>query len=886
MTLAAGTTLGPYQIVAPIGAGGMGEVYRARDTKLGREVAIKVLPPALSNHADRLARFEREARVLATLNHPHIAAIYGLEERAIVMELVQGPTLADRLSAGRLPVEEALAIARQIAAALEAAHEKGIVHRDLKPANIKAPAEGPVKVLDFGLATAVQSQDGEVWDSANSPTMTMSGTQAGVILGTAAYMSPEQASGKTVDKRADIWSFGVVLWELLTGRQLFGSGETVSHTLADVLRAPITFSGLPAETPASVRELLRRCLDRDATTRLRDIGEARIVLGQPAGLSATAEPATRRASRSLWLWALLALMAAIAATVSIVHFREETPTLDLIRFAVYPPENTNLQAITQLSPDGRMLAFNTIDKDGRARLWIQPLDSLQARLIAEIGDSSSPFWSPDSKSLAYAVDGKLKKVDAASGTSTNLCDYEGAFRGGAWNREGIIIFGSSLSGLMRVSQAGGDPQPVTQLDKSRGEVGHMRPFFLPDGRHFLYYRLTANTGRSDNIFLGSLNDRPDEQSVMPLIKSDALAQYAPSSNGGSGHVLFVRDNTLLAQPFDMSTLNVFGEAVPITDGINNSVSFASFSVSGNGRLAYRMGVASRRQLTWLDRKGNAVGVVGKQQRLGYNQVSLSPDSRHAMAVSDGDIWVFELVRDSSSRLSSPEPDRSVIWSPDSQRLLFRSGLPGAVAMHIQNANGAAAAEKVPNVPSTGMDPTSWSQEGFVLCTVFDPMTLGDVWVMPSAEGKPDPGKAEPFLNGTANEGQAQFSPNGLWVAYSSNESGTLEVYVRSFPDGNIKKKISEGGGGEPRWNANSKEIFYRSAQSIMAVPVKISPGDLQPGNPVKLFDAPAFSAAVGTTTNPAWDVHPDGNRFLFPLGQTDSREPITVLLNWQLLLQR
>ena len=874
----------------------MGEVYRARDTKLDRDVAIKVLPAALAQHPDRLARFEREAKVLAALNHPNIAAIYGLEDRAIVMELVEGPTLADRIATGALPLDESLKIAAQIADALEAAHEKVVVHRDLKPANVKVRHDGTVKVLDFGLATALQSSTREAGSGANSPTLTMGATEVGVIMGTASYMSPEQAAGKPVDRRADIWSFGVVLWEMLTGTRLF-DGESVSHTLADVLRAGIDFVKLPVSTPSTIRELLKRCLDRDLKTRLRDIGEARIAIqkylanpvDEATGVTETIAGPSR--PRFGMVTAAVAVVATLAlAAVSVIHFREQPPPAELVRFQVAMPENTTLNAWVPLSPDGRMAAFIAEDRDGRRRIWVRPLDVLQARPIAEVGGNALPFWSPDSRSLAYYAGGKLKKVDFAGGPPVNLCDISFTFRGGAWSPEGVIIYGASTTGLWRVSQSGGVPAALTILDGPHGEANHDHPFFLPDGRHFLYLRRSGAAER-EGIYIGSLDNVPEKQPSQRLLAASSQAEYAASPGAASGHLLFLRDNTLMAQPFDPAKLVLSGDPVPVADPLFINGDYAYFSSSA-GRslnptaLSYLTGTAAQAQLTWLDRAGKTLGKPGEP--ILSSEVAISPDGSQAAMVRNGDIWVLEFARNSSSRLTSdPAAELAPIWSPDGKRVVFSSARVGAEGLSVKAANGATPEEQV--LKSSGsVTPTSWSRDGkFLLYTSIDSKTKTDIWMMPApgSSSSSDGDKPKPFLQTADSEGQAQFSPDGKWVVYASTESGTGEIYVRSFPDAGNKVKISTGGGVEPCWSADGKEIFYRNNRQVMAVPVTAG-SIIHPGSPKVLFEV-TLRGAGAMERHPNWIVSPDGKRFLAQVtGEANNSEPITVLLNWQAGLKR
>ena len=567
MPLSAGTHLGPYEILVLIGAGGMGEVYKATDTRLRREVAVKVSAERFSD------RFEREARAVAALNHPNICTLFDVGPNYLVMELVEGDTLAERISLGAIPLEEALTIARQIADALEAAHEKSITHRDLKPANIKIKPDGMVKVLDFGLAKIAAASAPQ---RADSPTLTLGMTEAGMIMGTAGYMAPEQAKGKPVDKRADIFAFGVVLYELLVGSRLF-DGETVSETLASVIKEEPRLERVPER----VRRLLGRCLEKDPKKRLRDIGDAWELLDAVE----TPPPAHVGNLRHGWLWpAIAALFVVTTAVLSFLHFREQPPAAPgTLRFQIFAPEKTTLGNYLNLSPDGRKLAFTTLDASGVFRPWVRFLDSLEARPVAENATNSIPFWSPDSRFVAFQMQGKLRKVDAAGGPSVALCDTPAAvFRGGAWSRDGVILFGGGDGGLSRVSAEGGVPAPVTTLDLARHESFHGYPSFLPDGRHFLYLRSSSQAEES-GVYLGSLDAKPEQQNSKRLLNTPFGAVFAASTGAGPGHVLFLRENTLMAQPFDTNRLELAGEAVPIAEQVGSlQGSYGYFSASATG----------------------------------------------------------------------------------------------------------------------------------------------------------------------------------------------------------------------------------------------------------------------------------------------------------------
>ena len=761
MTLQSGTRLGPYEVLSPLGAGGMGEVYRARDTRLDRDVAIKVLPEAFAADADRLARFEREAKTLASLNHVNIAIVHGLEQaghvRALVMELVEGEELSAHIARGPMPLAEAMPIAKQIAAALDAAHGQGIIHRDLKPANIKVRADGTVKVLDFGLAKLTEHAEtigAGRGSSSQSPTLTSPAamTRLGVILGTAAYMAPEQARGQVVDKRGDIWAFGVVLHEMLTGRRLFNE-ETVSDTLAAVLKETPDLEGVPAKA----RPLLRRCLEKDPARRLRDIGDAMALL-EDAPHAVTATPSVRR---SAWMWPGAAALLGLALTaLAIVHYRERPPTPPApTRFQIPPPEKVSLRADSPfaVSPDGRKFVFGAAGSDNVIRLWLRSLDSLETRPLAgtEInGVVPPPFWSPDSRFVAFDDGaGRLKKIDITGGPAQTICDVPtGIFVGGSWNDDGVIIFAMGYVGVMRVSAAGGVASPVTKVDASRREVTQVFPFFLPDGRHFLYYRF-SNGPEGSGLYAGSLDVKPDEQSSAKLLTSTAgMVVFVPSdsaSAAGRGQLLFRNEGTLMAQPFDDRTLVLSGEPVPVAAQLGSFLANGFFSASNNDVLVYRTGGAARQnsQPTWFDRHGTRLGNSGEPGN--YLSLTLSPDAARAAAVRLDvqtviqDLWLLDFAPGTSTRLTfGPSFVTSPVWSPDGSRVVF--GLSpdgGPFNLYQKPVNGAKEEEIL--LKSTGTKtPTNWSRDGrFLLYTEVDPKTKNDVWLL-SFDGR----KPTPFLN--------------------------------------------------------------------------------------------------------------------------------------------
>jgi eukaryotic-like serine/threonine-protein kinase len=873
MPLAVGDKLGPYEIAAPIGAGGMGEVFRARDTRLGRDVAIKVSNARFSE------RFEREARAVAALNHPNICTLYDVGPNYLVMELVEGPTLGERIKQGAIPLEESLRIARQVADALEAAHDKGIVHRDLKPGNIKIKPDGTVKVLDFGLAKVGGTPAASV---ENSPTLSMTATQAGVILGTAGYMSPEQARGKTVDKRADIWAFGVVLYEMLTGRHLF-EGEDVGEILAAVIKEEPNLEVVPA----SVRRLLRLCLQKDPKQRLHDIADAWLLLEETPVGGGLVRLGGGRARLLPWIAATMLGVAALA--LGFVHFREKPQVAAPVRFQIPMPEKVNLGGGGfSLSPDGRLLVFTAVGSDGTRRLFVRALDSLEARPLpgTEGAGLYPPFWSPDSKFVGFSLGNKYMKVDVSGGPPQTLCELPGNLGGSAWNRDGVILIGANPGGLWQVPEAGGVPSMVTAVDPARQEQFHGRPSFLPDGRHFLYIRTSANPEYS-GIYIGSLDIKPQDQDRKRLLPGRLGVLYVPSSDPASGHVLFLREATLMAQPFDTRKLELTAQPVPVAEQVgNNGAITAFFWASDNGTLAYRGGGQVNRQFTWLDRSGNVSSRVGDPGP--HGDLALSPDGTRVASFrgdQQADIWLYEFARGVSTRFTfAASVERYPLWSPDGSRLVFSSNRGGHYDLYQKASNGTGEDELLFK-SDQDKQPTSWSRDGrFLLFNSLDPKTTSDIWVLP-LEGDRKP---VPFLHTEFIEAQAAFSPDGRWVAYASLESGGPEVYVRPFsPPGAAgstsvsgKWQISKAGGVNPRWRGDGKELFYSTQDGrVMAVEVTANPS-FQAGIPQPLFNVAPNASNLQVT--------PDGKRFLIaaPPQQTNAEVPITVLLNWPALLKK
>jgi len=879
-----------YRVTAKLGEGGMGVVWRATDTKLARAVAIKVLPEAFAADSDRLARFTREAQVLASLNHPNIATIYGVEERALVMELAEGPTLADRIAAGDLPAGEALSIAGQIAEALEYAHERGVIHRDLKPANIKITPEGRVKVLDFGLAKAVAG-DAPAGTPVSSPTLTMQATQLGVIVGTAAYMAPEQARGLPVDKRADIWAFGAVVYEMLTGRRMF-EGQTTSDTLAAVLRAEVDWAALPEGLPFNIPILLRRCVERDIRKRLRDIGDARLELEQPAAPpTGRATPVAPRRWAAL-PWSAAGVFALAAAGLIALPFHKAATPAPLMRFDIPAPPQSRFSNWLALSPDGRHLAFSATGADNVTRLWLRSLDSLSSRPLAgtEGVTSTSVFWSFDSRFVVFQLAEKIKKIDIAGGPPQTLCDAPPTMLGGAWNADGVILFGSNSGPLMRVSSAGGTATPVTRMEASLGHPYHSDPVFLSDGKHFLYFRHSPEP-ENQGVFAGSLDTRPEQQSLTRIQPVDFSPAYAPPREGNSpGHLLFLHDGTLVARAFNERRLTAEGDPIPVAGRVGTVMSRAYFSVSRNGVLVYRSGATAQVQLNWYDRSGHVVSRIGQRDWFlpgEYQDLALSPDgSRLAYsrpsATAGWQIWVLDLSRGTQSRVTFlAEGARSPVWSPDGRVLAFSAMVGGGV--FVQELQEGAKPVQVVGLGAAIAD--SWSPDGRFLLFNQDRNGL-DILAVPDPLLKR--GAAPITVAGTEfSETHAQVAPDSHWVVYDSDETGRQEIYVRSFPPGDGadgKWLVSSNGGTQPRWRADGKELFYVApGNTIMAVDVTTRPV-FRSATPHALF--PSAGLGSGDPRRFQYDVSRDGKRFLM-ISPVEGGTPdaATVVLSWDASLK-
>jgi eukaryotic-like serine/threonine-protein kinase len=888
MALTSGTRLGSYEVVAQIGAGGMGEVYQAHDTKLGRDVAIKVLPEAFAHDPERLSRFQREAKMLAALNHPNIATIYGLEQSGgtsyLVMELVSGETLQARVKRDRaVPVDESLAISKQIAEALEAAHEKGIIHRDLKPANVKVTPEGKVKVLDFGLAKAFAGNEAND-DPSNSPTLSAAATMQGTILGTAAYMSPEQARGKACDKRTDIWAFGCVLYELLTGRQAF-QGETTTEILAAVLRGEPDWQTLPETTPLSIRALLRRCLQKEMNKRARDAGDARIEIEEALAAPVTSELTTAAPTkgfhalgrRGLILSLGIFLFGAVIASLATWNLKPSPPQLVTRTVITLPPGQQlagmeNGPAVT-LSPDGTHLAY-VARLGGTQQIYLRAMDSLEARLIPGTEGGVIPFFSPDGQWLGFFADNKLKKVSVSGGAALTVGDI--VFPVGAnWGSQGMIAFApTQVSPLLQVPDAGGTPQPLTRLEKR--DVGHRWPEFLPGGKAVLF---ATSTGATSQVAVQSLGTGERRN----LVVGGMSPHYAVS-----GHLVYAQGGSLMAAPFDSQRLEVTGAAVPVVEGLLESPvsGHAQYSFSTTGSLVYVPGSvrATQLKLVWVSRNGAEQPLAAPAR--GYMFPRLSPDGRRvALGITEQDsqVWLYDLSRETSTRFTfEGNVNMYPVWTPDGKRIVFASNKEGPRNLFWQLADGSGGLERL-TTSEYLQAPHSWSPDGQLLAFAeLNPTTGVDIWVLRMGDPSPGSGlarKAQPFLRTPFSESAPRFSPDGRWLAYISDESGRYEIYVQPYPGPGGKWQISTEGGTEPMWNPNGRELFYRSGDKMMVVELTTQPG-FAAGTPRMLFEGPYVPTP---TTPPNYDISPDGQRFLM-LKPSESAESaltqIIVVQNW------
>ena len=881
-----GKTLSHYKVLEKIGQGGMGEVYRAEDTNLSREVAIKVLPEQFTKDPQRLARFEREAKLLASLNHPNIAAIYGFEEaddvRFLAMELVPGETLQERVAKGPLPVEEALEVCRQIAEGVEAAHEKGVIHRDLKPANVKVTPEGKVKILDFGLAKAFEEET-PVTDISQSPTLTEEMTRAGVILGTAAYMSPEQAKGEAVDKRADIFAFGCVLYELLTAKRTF-DGKTITETLGAIIHKEPDWNALPNTTPWRIRDLLRRCLQKAVHDRLDGIANVRIEIKMaveepttvsPTGAASAVQPGQQRWGMTV---GLVVLAVVVTGLVFWLLIQPSSPEQRLNKFVITPSATAPLRSTGSnelaISPDGRHFIYTATGAGGN-QLYLRSLDDFVDRPIPGTeGVIGSPFFSPDGESVGFFTPGSLKKVSLAGGSPITLCAAINPAQGGSWSPEGTIVFtagGEAVPFLYRVSAAGGEREILATSDPDKGESGYNTPHLLPDGKGVLA-----------SLFLPPGDYRIDVVSLDTGERKIILEHAKDAMYVETGHLIYEQAGTgnLMAVLFDLTSLEVTGDPVPVVQGVRGNLpGYVDYAVSDNGTLVYVPGTSTGgvdRALVWVDREG-AVEPLGAPPG-SYRDPRLSPDGRR-LAVRNGvenpDIWVYDMGRQTLSRLTfAPEADETPVWTPDGKWVTFAGDRDGVRNLLRRVADGSEEEEQLVTLQGHA-HANSWSPDGQVLVFGMGQQSASEgIWLLPLEEDR----KPTLFLKTPGNVFASRLSPDGHWIAYASDESGRPEIYVQPFPGLGGKWQISTDGGGHAVWARNGRELFYRNGDKLMVVEVTTEP-TFAPGSPKALFEGQFYTSGDGNTN---YDVAPDGQRFVMIKDSAEQQESgqINVVLNW------
>ncbi len=909
MTLTAGTQLGPYEIIGPLGAGGMGEVYRARDTRLNREVAIKILPADFASDADRLRRFEQEARATSALNHPNILTVhdFGTHEGApyIVAELLEGEELRVQLSDGALAPRKAIDYAQQLAAGLAAAHGKGVTHRDLKPENLFITTDGRVKILDFGLAKLRPQRI----ESAGSGVATQKAiTDAGTVMGTVGYMSPEQVQGHEADHRSDIFSFGVIFYEMLSGKRTFTGDSAIEVMNAILKEDPAELSETNARINPALEKIVRRCLEKKPERRFHSAHDLCFAIEALSTLSgsriepAAAPAVTDTTGKSrlfgnvrLWMGiaALLSLALLIALPFAITHLRHAAPAEPIAtRFTIAPPEKAPGFGQLAISPDGRSLVF-VATIEGKAQLWLRSMGSFTARpLPGTEGVSGFPFWSPDSRSVCFPTEGKLKKLDLADRTQQTLYSVpatggSGAVRagiGGTWNREGVILFFRGTSGIFRMSDAGGEPAPVPGVDQPPEGILYRWPHFLPDGHHFLYLATTtsprAAPQEKSEVYLASLDGKESRR----LLLADSNAMYAAAPAGG-GYLLFAREGALVAQRFDASSLTLKGDPFRVADQVRvNNNNRGLFDVSDNGALVYDPTSATgNSQLVWIDRAGKQLETIASAGT--FQLPALSPDDKRlAVARQDpktgnSDIYVIDLVRGATSRLTfDSATDNWPIWSPDGNRIAWGANRGGSFQLYQKLASGAGEEELLLQ-SSNQINPSHWSSDGrYILYREIDPKTKGDLWVLPlNGDRKPIP-----FLHGPFVEQTAHFSPDDRWIVYGSDESGSLEVYVQTFPASGGKWLVSAKGGTGPLWRGDGKELFYISTDGKLMTVEVTTRGTFERGIPRALFDFVALRRVTG-----GYAVTADGQRFLF-ITQMEETGPssLAVVVNWTAELKK
>ena len=869
-----GQTISHYRIVEKIGQGGMGEVYLAEDLTLDRKVALKFLPDAFTSDPERMARFEREAKLLASLNHPNIAGIYGLEQadgnRFLVLEYVEGETLQARLSKGALPLEDALALCRQIAEGLEAAHEKGVIHRDLKPANVMITAEEKVKILDFGLAKAFSDETQSI-DSSQSPTLTEAMTQPGVILGTAAYMSPEQAKGKSVDRRADIWAFGCILYECLTGKKVF-EGETVTETLAAILREKPDWQALPATTPHNIRFLLKRCLAKERNKRFRDTADVQIQIEEAGDVSTEAETVYIKRTRLSRIMAAAAVILIISLAIpAFLYFRGEEPA-EAITFYISTPQNLDDYAM-EVSPDGRLVAYTAISSGSDQVLCVRRLNSLTPEELDGTEGVTSFFWSPDSRSIAFIAEGRLRRKEISGGPPKDICIAPTEY-GGTWGSNGTILLSAGTE-LHLVSAEGGEAAPLLTPGQFQDVEGFYRPNFLPDGRHY-FYSIQFDDPSKNGVYLKSIDSDIEKR----ILDGNTRAFFVEP-----GYLLYHREGTLFAQPFNAKKLSTTGGEVRVSgiDVMFEQRGYAAFSASINGVLIYREKAEQiQSQFVWYDRTGERQGIFGEPQ-LYFPEFDLSPDEKMiAMTISNpsGTVWdigILDIPRNIQVNITNDAAaDGYPRWSPDGKQIAYTSRQKGG-GLYVKELGASGIGTLLLDSPGIKETMGAWSQDGQYIAYVNRTGPQEDIWILPISGEK----KEFPFIEAPGVQNKPVFSPDGKWLAYQSNESGKYEIYVVSFPGKEQSQRISNNGGVQPHWRDDGRELYYLGLDGELLA-VDINPENIAySGKPHILFET-----KIDVWVNASqYSVAPDGQRFLIlePLAER-TPTPITVVTNWTSLL--
>ncbi|MBI4469562.1 MAG: serine/threonine-protein kinase [Acidobacteria bacterium] len=897
--------IGPYQLTARLGTGGMGDVYLARDSRLGRQVALKLLPKYFINDQERVRRFQQEALAASALSHPNVATIYETGEAEgriyIAMEFVEGTTLDAKITGRSLETSEILDVGLQVASALVKAHAKGIIHRDIKPGNILVTAEGHVKVVDFGLAKVNRTEQPPVMGDRCFPAT----TEPGVLMGTVTYMSPEQALGRTVDQRTDLFSLGVVLYEMATGRPPF-SGATRTETIDQILHTqPEAIARFNYTIPAALEQIVRKCLEKEPDQRYQSARELQIdprnlkrdlESGAPDSAPMTLGMASgrgRKRERIVWITVAAALLL-LTLALALAYFQRAPVEVRAVRSFILPPEDSGMvppffPAQVTVSPDGLHLAFVATTAAGKQLLWVRSLDTLSAQALAGTEAAELPFWSPDSRALGFFADQKLKKIELSSGPPITLCDapaYYGGY-GGTWGRNGVIVFAKLGGGLARVSAAGGDVGTATLVDPAHGETTHRWPYFLPDGRHFLYLGMRSGAGDSGlgTIYATSLESKESKR----LLEVSSNVAYA------QGYLLFLREGTLMAQRFDVERLETVGDALPVAEQVNyaSGEGRGVFSVSQNGFLAYQVsGLKPESQLTWFNRQGEKLGVLGDPGQ--YDNHRLSPDGKRLSVCSldpltrTRDIWIYEVASGLRTRFTlDAATERISTWSLDGSYIIFNSNRNGYFDLY-QKASGGVGGDEPILESNVDKFPISCSPDGrFLIYHIGHPTTGRDLWVLPLSDDRESTTSRKepfPFVQTEFVERFGQFSPDGRWIAYDSNESGRFEVYVAPFPGPGGKRRISLSGGEVPRWRGDGKEIFYEAQvagqDTLMAAELNGAGGTME-----VCVGRPLFNFRWGGSG--PYDVTPDGQRFLVNMRVgLKTPPPITLVQNWTADLKR